>query len=86
MELTGYDIEVFREIDTDLPDIDIDEFTGQFDDWMIDELKKIGLDTARAVLEKNNEFLLNRTELEEEHIQDIKEILKQALENMDNNE
>ena len=86
MELTGYDIEVFREIDTDLPDIEIDEFADQFEEWMIEELKKIGLDTARAVLEKNDEFLLNRTELEEEHIRDIKDTLKQALESMENND
>ncbi len=82
MELTGYDIEVFREIDNDAPDIDIEEFADKFEDWMIDELKKIGLDTARSVLEKNDELLLNLTELEEEHIKEIKQTLKEALDKL----
>ncbi len=84
MELTGYDIEVFREIDNDAPDIDIEEFADKFEDWMIDELKKIGLDTARSVLEKNDELLLNLTELEEEHIKEIKQTLKEALDKLNN--
>ena len=83
MELTGYEIEVFREIDSDLPDISIDKFIGEFEDWEIEELKKIGLDTARAVLDKNDKFLLHRTDLEEEQIKKIKEVLKKALENLE---
>ncbi len=83
MELTGYQIEIFREIEEEEVDIDIDEFREQFDDWIIDELKKIGLDTARAVLEKEDEFLINRTELEEEHVYDLKRVLKEALDKLE---
>ena len=86
MELTGYEIEVFREIDSDLPDISIDKFIGEFEDWEIEELKKIGLDTVRAVLDKNDKFLLHRTDLEEEQIKKIKEVLKKALENLEHKE
>ncbi len=83
MELTGYQIEIYREIDEDEPDIEIEEFTEYFEDWIIQELKKIGLDTARAVLEKEDEFLVNRTELEEEHVYDLKRVLKEALDKLE---
>jgi N utilization substance protein A len=80
--LIGYEIDVFRETDDeDLEeDIDLDEFTDEIDEWIIDEFKKIGLDTAKNVLEAADEDLLRRTELEEETILEVKRILKQEFE------
>jgi len=77
----GYDIEVYREdVEFDDSDIDLDEFADEIDGWIIDELKAIGLDTAKAVLEVSNEDLVNRTELEEETIVEIKKILQSEFE------
>lgn len=79
--LVGYDIEVYREdVEFDDSDIDLDEFTDEIDSWIIDELKGIGLDTAKAVLEISNEDLVNRTELEEETVIEIKKILQAEFE------
>lgn len=80
-KLVGYDIEVYREdVEFDDSDIDLDEFADEIDGWIIDELKAIGLDTAKAVLEVSNEDLVNRTELEEETIIEIKKILQAEFE------
>ncbi len=79
-ELTGYVIDVYREGAFDEDDIDLDEFSDQIEEWMIEELKNIGLDTAKSVLSMSDEDLLKRTELEEENIQEIKEILNKAIE------
>ena len=80
-QLTGYIIDVYREGSYDEDDIDLDEFTDVIEEWMIDELKSIGLDTAKSVLNTSDNDLVKRTELEEEHVSEIKEILKSALEN-----
>jgi N utilization substance protein A len=56
-------------------DVDLDEFTDEIDEWIIDELKNIGLDTAKSVLEASNEDLVRRTELEEETVTELKKIL-----------
>jgi len=69
--LTGYEIDVFRNTDTTEFDIDLDEFKDEIELWMIDELKKIGCDTAKSVLKLTPEYLLRRTDLEEEMIADI---------------
>ncbi len=79
--LVGYDIEVYREdAEFDDSDIDIEEFSDEIDAWIIDELKSVGLDTAKAVLDTPNELLINRTELEEETIIEIKKILQTEFE------
>ncbi len=80
-KLVGYDIEVYREdVEFDDSDIDLEEFADEIDSWIIDELKAIGLDTAKAVLGLSNEDLVNRTELEEETVVEIKKILQAEFE------
>ena len=79
--LVGYDIDVYRETAEDEEvDVDLDEFTDEIDEWIIDELKGIGLDTAKSVLETENDDLVRRTELEEETIQEIKKIFAAEFE------
>ncbi|MFN3802063.1 transcription termination factor NusA [Belliella pelovolcani] len=80
--LVGYEIDVFRELNDieDEEDVVLDEFVDEIDDWIIDELKKTGLDTAKSVLSLSKEDLLRRTELEEETIEEIFRILKQEFE------
>jgi N utilization substance protein A len=76
-KLVGYEIDVYREnMDDEDSDVDLDEFSDEIDTWIIDELKGVGLDTAKAVLEVTNEDLLRRTDLEEETIIEIKKILE----------
>lgn len=79
--LVGYDIEVYREdVEFDDSDIDLEEFADEIDSWIIDELKNIGLDTAKAVLSCTNDDLVRRTELEEETVVEIKKILQAEFE------
>ena len=80
--LVGYEIDVFRELNEieDEEDVVLDEFGDEIEDWVIDELKKTGLDTAKSVLSLTKEDLLRRTELEEETIDEIFRILKQEFE------
>ncbi|SIS93538.1 transcription termination factor NusA [Belliella pelovolcani] len=80
--LVGYEIDVFRELNDieDEEDVVLDEFVDEIDGWIIDELKKTGLDTAKSVLSLSKEDLLRRTELEEETIEEIFRILKQEFE------
>ncbi len=78
--LSGYEIEVYREIDEDDEDVDIDEFTDEIDAWVIDELKSIGCDTAKSVLNLSIEELVKRTDLEEETIIEVRDILKAEFE------
>lgn len=75
-QLTGYDIDVFRDTEEEEMDIDLDEFADEIDEWMIDELKSIGCDTARSVLELSADELVRRTDLEEETVKEIIKILK----------
>ena len=80
-KLVGYNIDVYRETNEDENvDVDLNEFTDEIDDWIIDELKAIGLDTAKSVLEMSNEDLIARSELEEETIEEIKKILEAEFE------
>jgi N utilization substance protein A len=79
--LVGYEIEVYREdVEYDDTDIDLEEFADEIDSWIIDELKAIGLDTAKAVIDIPNEQLVARTQLEEETVEEIKKILKAEFE------
>ncbi len=81
-ELTGYDIDVFRENEGGEEDYDIDlyEFSDEIDEWVIDELKRVGCDTAKSVLELSSDELERRTDLEKETIADVVRILKEEFE------
>lgn len=79
-KLTGYEIDVYRDTDTFYEDVDLVEFTDEIDDWILDELKAIGCDTAKSVLELSVEELVNRTDLEEETINEVMKILKTEFE------
>lgn len=82
-QLTGYEIDVFREADTTVEvedDVNLDEFTDEIDSWIIDVLKKIGCDTAKSVLEIPYEDLVKRTDLEEETVKEIIRILESEFE------
>lgn len=80
--LVGYEIDVFREtmgLEAD-EDVDLDEFADEVESWVIDEFKKIGLDTAKSVLTLTKEELVRRTDLEEETVEDVLSILRQEFE------
>ena len=80
--LTGYEIDVYREInEDDEDDIYLDEFNDEIDQWVIDAFKAIGLDTAKEVLATSKEDLLQRTDLEEETIDDVFRILEAEFAN-----
>lgn len=80
--LTGYEIDVFRDGDTknEEYDIDLEEFADEIDSWILDELKNIGLDTAKSVLALTEEELVRRTELEEETVKEVIKILSSEFE------
>jgi N utilization substance protein A len=78
--LTGFEIDVYRESDTDIDDVDLEEFSDEIDSWIIDELKNIGCDTAKSVLAIPKEDLVKRTDLEEETIEEVVRILKSEFE------
>lgn len=79
--LTGYQLEVYRvSTETAEDDVELDEFLDEIDEWIIDEFKKIGLDSARSVLKTSTEDLVRRTELEEETIAHVKRILQAEFE------
>ncbi|MGI6719218.1 MAG: transcription termination factor NusA [Bacteroidales bacterium] len=80
--LTGYDIDVYRE--NELDDVDLDEFNDEIEQWIIDVLKSIGLDTARSVMEVSFEDLVQRTDLEEETIREVLKILHAEFEDDEN--
>ena len=77
-QLTGYEIDVFREGVEE--DVELTEFSDEIDAWIIQEFKKISLDTARSVLELDIEDLIKRTDLEEETVQEVVKILKAEFE------
>ena len=79
-KLTGYEIDVFRENDEEQYDIDLEEFADEIESWIIDELKGIGCDTAKSVLELSPEELVRRTELEEETVKEVVAILRAEFE------
>lgn len=78
--LTGYEIDVYREGAEDIEDVDLDEFTDEIEGWVIEQLKAIGLDSAKSVLELDLSELVRRTDLEEETIEDVMRILKAEFE------
>lgn len=77
-QLTGYEIDVYREGVEE--DVELTEFSDEIDAWIIEELKKIGLDTAKSVLDQDVNFLVKRTDLEEETILEVRKILKEEFE------
>jgi N utilization substance protein A len=72
-QLTGYEIDVYREGAEE--DVELTEFSDEIEEWVLDELKKAGLDTAKSVLEQDVEDLMKRTDLEEETILEIRKVL-----------
>jgi N utilization substance protein A len=79
-KLTEYEIDVYREGSEDIDDVDLDEFVDEIDGWILDELKSVGCDSARSVLEISKEDLVKRTDLEEETITEVLKILKSEFE------
>lgn len=79
-KLTGLEIDVYREGAEDIDDVDLDEFADEIDDWIIDELKVIGCDSAKSVLEIGKEDLVKRTDLEIETVEEILKILSSEFE------
>jgi len=80
-QLTGYEIDVYRETDLeDEEDVNLEEFVDEIDGWIIDELKAIGCDTAKSVLTLSVDDLVKRTDLEEETVKELVKILKAEFE------
>jgi transcription termination/antitermination protein NusA len=80
--LVGYEIDVFRELEQGQSeeDVDLDEFSDEIESWVLDELKRIGLDTAKSVLNLSKEELVRRTDLEEETVDSVMGVLKKEFE------
>jgi N utilization substance protein A len=79
-KLTGYEIDVYRETVEDDEDVDIEEFSDEIESWVIDEFKKIGLDTAKSILALSSEELVKRTDLEENTVKEVLDILNSEFE------
>ncbi len=78
-QLTGYEIDVYREGMEE--DVELTEFSDEIEDWIIGEFKKVGLDTAKSILEQDREDLIKRTDLEEETIDEVRKILNAEFNN-----
>jgi N utilization substance protein A len=80
--LTEYTIDVFRELDENVEDEDIylDEFSDEIDEWVINAIKSIGLDTAKAVLNAPREMLIEKADLEEDTVDEVLNILRAEFE------
>lgn len=80
-QLTGFSIDVFRDIKESADfDIDLEEFSDEIEEWVINEFKKVGCDTALSVLDLSVEELIRRTDLEEETVRDVRRILEAEFE------
>jgi N utilization substance protein A len=81
-ELTGYELDVYRDNEGEVEefDIDLEEFSDEIETWIIDELKRVGCDTARSVLALTPEELERRTDLEKETIDELRKVLKEEFE------
>ena len=77
--LTNYEIDVYRDEEDGADDVELKEFSDEIDAWILDEFVKIGLETARSVLNRDEDFLVNRTDLELETIREVVKILKDEL-------
>jgi N utilization substance protein A len=78
--LTGFEIDVYRDSELDSEDVDLDEFSDEIESWILDELKAVGCDTAKSVLELPIDDLVKRTDLEEETIKEVMRILRAEFE------
>ena len=78
--LTGYEIDVYRDVDEMMDDVAIEEFSDEIESWIINELKAIGCDSARSVLELDAEDLVKRTDLEIETVENVLSVLKSEFE------
>ncbi len=78
--LTGYEIDVYRESDIEGEDVDIEEFADEIEKWIINELKRVGCDTAKSVLNLSVDDLVNRTDLEQETVEEVMRILRAEFE------
>jgi N utilization substance protein A len=78
--ITGYEIDVYRNVDSADDDVELSEFVDEIEGWIIDELKAIGCDTARDVLNLDASDLVKRTDLEEETVNEILQVLSSELE------
>lgn len=79
--LTGYEIDVFRDLDEIEDDVDLEEFGDEIDGWVIDALKNIGCDTAKSVLELDRDEIVRRADLEEETVDEVIRILRDEFDN-----
>jgi len=79
-QLTGYEIDVYREVAPDDEDVNLDEFADEIESWVIDQLKSIGCDTAKNVLTLTRAELIKRTDLEDETIDEVLRILRNEFE------
>ena len=80
-QLTGYEIDVYRELETaEEEDVNLEEFSDEIEPWVIEELKRVGCDTAKSVLELSESELESRTDLEIETIRDVLKILRAEFE------
>jgi len=79
-QLTGYEIDVYRDVEDEDEDVELTEFSDEIEDWIIKAFKSIGCDTAKSVLQMSKEELISRTDLEEETVQDVLDILRSEFE------
>jgi len=79
-KLSGFEIDVFRDIEDDEYDIELDEFADEIEGWVIDVLKGIGCDTAKSVLDLSQDELIRRTDLEDETVQEVIKVLSSEFE------
>jgi N utilization substance protein A len=79
-KLTGYEIDVYRDAETDDEDVDLEEFSDEIESWIIDEFKSIGCDTAKSILSLSVEDLVKRTDLEEETVREVMQVLRAEFE------
>jgi N utilization substance protein A len=81
IQLTEYEIDVYRDVsEEDEDDVNLEEFSDEIEAWVIEQFKAVGLDTAKSVLSLSIEDLEKRTDLEEETIGDVLQVLKEEFE------
>jgi len=83
--LTEYEIDVYRDTDEVIDDVELNEFNDEIDQWVIDALKSVGCDTARSVLGLSKEEIIRRTDLEEETVDNVIRVLSSEFEGESNN-
>jgi N utilization substance protein A len=79
-KLTGFELDVYRDTDEEIDDVNLTEFSDEIEAWIIEQLKSVGLDTARSVLELEKKELMSRADLEEETVDAVIEILRSEFE------